>query len=398
MTSVGASNESKGLESAVQRIEHLKALLQSNLINEVEFTTRRDQIINELTGTTNQSTRRTMQSRRKASMMASTVTNSRFESSHEYMSERADLFASPPQFEPRIKKRISGAGITQLKKHPPPDWDDPAYPVEKAEKVTFNFEAQTWERKDIKVKIDTKPFDKGGLRLVFHLKDLNEPDVAFVMKMSRDQRDNQSKQGRTIYYEDVRMQAYCAHFARKFNTYNPPKKVEFLEAFILELKQRAGSPVCGVEKFIKGQYKKYNNNVGWVSDMHRNTPAAFCHFSYIASEKKFIICDVQGVGDVYTDPQMHSHNGEGFGKGNLGQEGINHFLRTHKCNRICEFLRISQKASVMEGTKPARTHMHKNEITRVDGLTQMNVPLLQDDQYRFPALRDAPKKSCCPCL
>jgi len=399
MTTTGTTNESKGFESAVQRIEHLKALFQANLINEDEFNTRRDQIINELTGTTNQSTRRTMQSRRKASMMASaTVTQSRNGSSYGYMSERADFVGSPIHFEQRLKRRISGAGITQLKKHPPPNWDDPNYPEERAVKVTYDFHAKKWERKDVRVKIDTKPFDKGGLRLVFHLKDMSEPQTAYVMKMSRDPRDNQSESGKAIYYEDVRMQAFCAHFANQFNTYIPPKKVKFLEAFVLELKQRAGSPVCGVEKFISGEYKKYNNNRGWVSDMHRNTPAAFSHFSYIASEKKFLICDVQGVGDVYTDPQMHSENGEGFGKGNLGQEGIKQFLKTHRCNRICKFLKIASEASMMEGTMPKSTHMFKNKIDRVDGLTQMNVPLLQDNQYRFPALRTPPEKSWCPCL
>lgn len=399
MTTAGATNEStkQGYESAITRIEHLKALFQSKFITEIEFNTRRDQIINELTGTTNQSTRRTMNSRRKGSAMASTATHPRWDSSYDgRMSEVADKLGSPPKFEPRGKRRISGVGITQLKKHPPPNWDDPAYPVEGAKKITFDLLSQTWQAKEVKVKIDTKPFDKGGLRLVFHLKDMCEPETAFVMKMSRDPRDNKSDASKAIYYEDVRMQAFSAHFAEKFNTYNPPKKVEFLNAFILELTQRAGSPVCGVERFIAGQYIKYNNNRGWVSDIHRNTPAAFCHFSYVASGQKFIVCDVQGVGDVYTDPQMHSWNGEGFGKGNLGQEGIDHFLRTHECNTICQFLKISQKASLMAGTKPARTHMHKQKITKMQGLTEYSVPLLQE-KYNFPALRTAPEKDCCSC-
>jgi len=28
------------------------------------------------------------------------------------------------------------------------------------------------------------------------------------------------------------------------------------------------------------------------------------------------------VGDTWTDPQIHSYNQEGYGKGNMGQEGI----------------------------------------------------------------------------
>ena len=35
----------------------------------------------------------------------------------------------------------------------------------------------------------------------------------------------------------------------------------------------------------------------------------------------------QGVGDYYTDPQIHSLDGEGFGSGNMGPEGIRRFFK-----------------------------------------------------------------------
>jgi hypothetical protein len=46
----------------------------------------------------------------------------------------------------------------------------------------------------------------------------------------------------------------------------------------------------------------------------------------------------QGVEDTYTDPQIHTGSGKGFGRGNLGQAGITAFLTRHKCNGICEHL------------------------------------------------------------
>jgi hypothetical protein len=46
----------------------------------------------------------------------------------------------------------------------------------------------------------------------------------------------------------------------------------------------------------------------------------------------------QGVEDTYTDPQIHTGSGKGFGRGNLGQAGITAFLTRHKCNAICEHL------------------------------------------------------------
>lgn len=68
-----------------------------------------------------------------------------------------------------------------------------------------------------------------------------------------------------------------------------------------------------MEKFITGEYRKHNNNckkiifsfsqpwtVGFVSDEERNTPQAFSHFTYESSAHKLLICDIQGVGDLYT--------------------------------------------------------------------------------------------------
>ena len=77
---------------------------------------------------------------------------------------------------------------------------------------------------------------------------------------------------------------YFCHGPTGYNSYNPPKKVDFLEAYVLYLKQRENSPVCHVERYISGEYKKYNNNVGWVSEEERNTPHAFAHFTYQASK------------------------------------------------------------------------------------------------------------------
>ena len=46
------------------------------------------------------------------------------------------------------------------------------------------------------------------------------------------------------------------------------------------------------------------------------------------------------MGDTWTDPQIHSYNQEGYGKGNMGQEGMYKFLEAHKCNEICQYLRL----------------------------------------------------------
>ena len=51
-----------------------------------------------------------------------------------------------------------------------------------------------------------------------------------------------------------------------------------------------------------------------------------------------IIVDLQGVGNTYTDPQIHSIDGKGFGAGNSGLKGVRQFFSTHRCNAICKKL------------------------------------------------------------
>lgn len=51
-----------------------------------------------------------------------------------------------------------------------------------------------------------------------------------------------------------------------------------------------------------------------------------------------MIVDIQGVGNVLTDPQIHCLDKSKYGKGNLGYEGILMFFNSHNCNEYCQFL------------------------------------------------------------
>ena len=45
--------------------------------------------------------------------------------------------------------------------------------------------------------------------------------------------------------------------------------------------------------------------------------------------------DIQGVGDLWTDPQIHTFDGVKYGEGNLGIRGMALFFHSHHCNAIC---------------------------------------------------------------
>ena len=103
--------------------------------------------------------------------------------------------------------------------------------------------------------------------MVYHLQDLSmDPNKRLVAKISIDPHEDDE-----TYFKDVEMQAVAADYARLFNRYTPPRIVEFVQAWILQLVDR-GDLVCGVEPFIQGDYRKHNNNCGYVSDLDRNTP------------------------------------------------------------------------------------------------------------------------------
>ncbi|RQM19840.1 hypothetical protein B5M09_000651 [Aphanomyces astaci] len=181
--------------------------------------------------------------------------------------------------------------------------------VESAEKLSFDPDSLEWNSSHVVIKLDLVPFATGQLRNA-----------------------------------DVEMQAVCAHYAKLYNEHEPPLKVKYANSWLLKLRDRQDM-VCSVEEYLPGAYVKYSNNNGYVGtatsstvERERNTPQAFSHFTFVSSDYRLMVVDIQGVNDSYTDPQIHTADGRGFGIGNLGTRGMETFLQSHRCNEVCRWL------------------------------------------------------------
>ncbi|GAM19169.1 hypothetical protein SAMD00019534_023440, partial [Acytostelium subglobosum LB1] len=241
--------------------------------------------------------------------------------------------------------------------------------------VLWEYDPMTekWIRLAIKLKVEKKYFAEGALRQAYHTMSMGVfsndiPPLAanhsfptldsiststqseaamqlsagtkFVLKLYKKEAEQQTR--RELYFDECRMQLVCRDWGHRFNQKNPPKKIEFLMSWVVELTDRNGPVLCSIEPLLVGEFKKNNSNYGAVLN-NRSTPQAFSHFTYERSEKQMIIIDIQGVDDVYTDPQIHTSDGKGFGLGNLGKTGINKFITTHKCNAVCALLGLDVK-------------------------------------------------------
>ena len=219
----------------------------------------------------------------------------------------------------------------------------PNIEVDTATKRWYNWDTKSWETAKISVRVSPEPFTTGSERAV-HAMLLVPPNAEEQQCVAKRMREAKADvQGK--YENDVIRQAECQHIAEAFNKLEPAKKVYFLDTYMMHHKGSWWT----VEKYLTGRMISHNDAHGFVEPMQRNTPQAFSHYSHHYSEGKFIIVGIKGVGDVYTNPQIHTKNGQGFGFGNLGPAGIQQFFQTHICNQICEKLGLKSYMALGTG-------------------------------------------------
>ncbi|KAM0219235.1 hypothetical protein ACHAPA_005283 [Fusarium lateritium] len=198
------------------------------------------------------------------------------------------------------------------------------------------------------------PFAQGALRLAYCAKTKHSTNPYVVKTFKRS--------GKRLAHlaEDMRCQALCKAFTLEFNALTGDKHaIDFIVTSCLKGKNGdSDRDYISLEPFIEGDYVKYNNNCSYVNednpdDEFNKAAQAFSHFTYERSWGSFLVCDLQGVGHVLTDPAIHTLDPERFklADTNLGKEGFKFFFATHVCNEICEKLELKSKASMITSEK-----------------------------------------------
>lgn len=203
---------------------------------------------------------------------------------------------------------------------------------------------------ELGVRRRSKPFSQGALRVAAYARTTASTNH-FVVKSFK-------KDGRHLAHlaEDMRCQALCKAFALEFNNLvGPEHSIDFIITTCLRGQSDNGTlQYMSLEPYIKGDYVKYNNNSGYINndipnDETNKAAQAFSHFTFERSWGQILVCDLQGVKGVLTDPAIHTANKDRFklADTNLNREGFKFFFSTHVCNEICQQLELISNAEMV---------------------------------------------------
>lgn len=259
--------------------------------------------------------------------------------------------------------------------------------VENATQKQFDAATGDWTDVPVEVLMGVSPVDKGSVRECYRCKLRPKDGPTRTESWDHGSKNHFAKRflpergiPEEAAFDDVKLQMTAKFYGDEFNKWLPPKRIDFLFCFVLQMHERPGAPIYFVERFLVGDFEKHNSNSGYVNDEHhRNTPQAFSHFTFEMSEGRLMVVDIQGIDDLYTDPAIHSYN-TSFGDTDLGVRGMALFFESYgraANNPVSTYLCLPDLEDPEKRFMRTQSSGQQHTIVRYEPTTWVDAPLPQ---------------------
>ncbi|MEQ2313630.1 Transient receptor putative cation channel subfamily M member 7, partial [Ameca splendens] len=289
---------------------------------------------------------------------------------HSHLGARKDSIGSP--FKPLESYQYSAVERNNLMRlsqsipfTPVPPRGEPVtvYRLEESSPNTINNSMSSWAQRGLCAKIEflSKEEMGGGLRRALKVLctwseyDILKPGHLYIVKSFLPE---VVQTWQSIYKEDtvlhlclreIQQQRAAQKLTFAFNQIRPktiPYSPRFLEVFLLYC--HSAGQWFAIEECITGEFRKFNNNNGdeiVPTNLLEETMLAFSHWTYEYTRGELLVLDLQGVGEILTDPSVIKSGEKGsydmiFGPANLGDDAIRNFRTKHHCNSCCRKLKL----------------------------------------------------------
>uniref|UniRef100_A0A667ZRK5 non-specific serine/threonine protein kinase n=1 Tax=Myripristis murdjan TaxID=586833 RepID=A0A667ZRK5_9TELE len=237
------------------------------------------------------------------------------------------------------------------------------YRLEESSPNTINNSMSSWAQRGLCAKIEflSKEEMGGGLRRALKVLctwseyDILKPGHLYIVKSFLPE---VVQTWQSIYKEDtvlhlclreIQQQRAAQKLTFAFNQIRPktiPYSPRFLEVFLLYC--HSAGQWFAIEECITGEFRKFNNNNGdeiVPTNLLEETMLAFSHWTFEYTRGELLVLDLQGVGEILTDPSVIKSGEKGsydmiFGPANLGDDAIRNFRAKHHCNSCCRKLKL----------------------------------------------------------
>lgn len=303
-------------------------------------------------------------------------------------------------------------------------------------RYVYSLQKQEWVETQTNVCIPnpSKGFEAGGMRICFEIQEVDDMGQRTDM-VAKFFRKNIDRVVEIDYFNEAAAQCMSEEFAQNFNQrlsecrFDPNAvfkdgidtagmcRISFLMCTVLRIRAsdlpadvQRNPALFGPNSFftfrttdknevmfvmeykLKGTFTKYNNNFGDTYEESDNTKVkltpveaakrarvfkfseAFSHFSLKESGGSMLVCDLQGVNDFFTDPQIHTEDGKGLGMGNMGQEGIDKWGSKHQCNEVCRAIGLRDLNAPAPAPTTASSSSHYAAFLHQPALFQPRPP------------------------